>query len=79
MYGALVYDLAPAIQYPTHGGDNQLWTLEPSSGGYVRLVARHSGKALDVAGASLDDGALVIQYTAHGGTNQQWLLREVIP
>ncbi len=79
VYGALIDDLAPAIQYPAHGGTNQQWTLEPVSGGYVRLVARHSGKALDVAGASVDDGALVIQYTPHGGANQQWFFREVTP
>jgi hypothetical protein len=63
------------IQYPWHGGDNQLWTIEPNSDGYVRIVARHSGKVLDVEYASLDDGAEVIQYSSHGGANQQWLLR----
>ena len=60
-----------------HGGDNQVWTLEPASDGYVRIVARHSGKAMDVAFASPDDGARVIQFTPHGGANQQWLLRPV--
>ena len=58
-------------------GDNQLWTLEPASNGYVFIVARHSGKVLDVEYASTDDGARVIQYTTHGGANQQWLLRAV--
>jgi hypothetical protein len=48
-----------------------------ASNGYVRIVARHSGKALDVEFASPDDGARVIQYTVHGGANQQWLLRAV--
>jgi hypothetical protein len=45
---------------------------------YVTIVARHSGKALDVEDASTDDGARVIQYTPHGGANQQWLLRQWI-
>ena len=67
----------PIIQWPVHGGDNQVWTLEPASDGYVRIVARHSGKAMDVEGASVDEGARVIQYTPHGGANQQWLLRKV--
>ena len=53
------------------------WTLEPASNGYVRIVARHSGKAMDVECASTDEGARVIQYTPHGGANQQWLLRPV--
>jgi len=43
----------------------------------VSIVARHSGKALDVEFASPDDGARVIQYTPHGGANQQWLLRRL--
>src|SRR5947208_12263246 len=36
------------------------------------FVAKHSGKCLDVAGASKDDGASVIQWGCHGGPNQQW-------
>lgn len=75
---ALVDDGTPIIQYPSHGGDNQLWTIEPTSDGYVRIVARHTGKLLDVEGASIYDGAQVIQYTGHGGANQQWLRRAVV-
>jgi Ricin-type beta-trefoil lectin domain-like len=41
----------------------------------VSIVARHSGKTMDVEFASPDDGACVIQFTPHGGVNQQWLLR----
>jgi hypothetical protein len=36
------------------------------------LLAAHSGKALDVAGASKDNGARVIQWSANGGNNQRW-------
>jgi hypothetical protein len=79
VYGGFVDDVTPVIQYPWHGGDNQLWTLEPTSNGYVFLVAQHSGKVLDVEYASPDDGARVIQYTLHGGANQQWLLHAVAP
>ena len=68
-------DLASIIQWPVNGGDNQSWTLEPVADGYVRIVARHSGKAMDVESASTGDGARVIQYTPHGNANQQWLLR----
>lgn len=39
---------------------------------YYELRARHSGKCLDVRGASTQNGADVIQYSCHGGTNQQW-------
>jgi hypothetical protein len=55
----------------------EAWTLEPAGDGYVRIVARHSGKAMDVEFASADDGARVIQYTPHSGANQQWLLRQI--
>ncbi|MCH8050498.1 MAG: ricin-type beta-trefoil lectin domain protein [Chloroflexi bacterium] len=34
------------------------------------LVAQHSGKCMDVTGASTQSGANIIQYTCHGGANQ---------
>ena len=34
----------------------------------------HSGQALDVYGALLDDVASIIQWPAHGGDNQAWTL-----
>jgi uncharacterized protein (DUF1800 family) len=43
--------------------------------GSYELVARHSGKCLDVSGISLDDRAPVQQWTCHGGPNQQWTLQ----
>ncbi|GAA3415044.1 RICIN domain-containing protein [Streptosporangium vulgare] len=41
--------------------------------GYVRLVARHSDKCLDVLNAGTADGTQVVQWTCGTGTNQQWL------
>ncbi|MBC8097394.1 MAG: RICIN domain-containing protein, partial [Akkermansiaceae bacterium] len=55
------------------GADNQLWKFE-AVGGNSRIVARHSGKALDVQGASTANGAAVGQFTAGVGANQQWKL-----
>jgi hypothetical protein len=37
-------------------------------------VARHSGKVLDVWGASFDNGANLAQHDYNGGDNQQWRL-----
>lgn len=54
------------------GGANQQWALEPLSDAFVRVRSRHSGKVLDVAGASVEDSASLIQYASHGGPNQQW-------
>ena len=42
---------------------------------YYSIVARHSGKRLDVSGASQSDGAGAIQWPCHGGYNQQWSFR----
>jgi hypothetical protein len=48
--------------------------------GYYTIRARHSGKVLDVAGESMEDGAELIQYQASlpVSGNQSWLL-EVTP
>jgi uncharacterized protein (DUF1800 family) len=47
----------------------------PLLSGNYQLVARHSGKCLDVSGASPDAGAPVIQWECHNGDNQQWSLK----
>jgi hypothetical protein len=41
----------------------------------VRLQSVHSGKCLDVTGASTADGAAVIQYTCHDRANQVFTWR----
>ena len=56
-------------------GLNQRYTVQDLGTGYVRLVARHSGKCLDVNGASTADGAGGIQWSCNGATNQQWTRR----
>jgi hypothetical protein len=47
--------------------------------GYYRLMARHSGKAVVVAGASTADGANVYQwdYNANSTRNDEWELRSI--
>jgi Ricin-type beta-trefoil lectin domain len=42
--------------------------------GPVQLVARHSGKCLDVPESSMSAGTQIVQWGCWGGTNQQWLL-----
>ncbi len=42
--------------------------------GHYRVVAHHSGKGLEVAGASSDAGARIIQWDWHGGDNQRFRL-----
>jgi elongation factor Tu len=42
--------------------------------GYYKLVAKHSGKVLDVAGISSANGAKLHQWDYVGGDNQKWKL-----
>ncbi|GAA4409604.1 RICIN domain-containing protein [Actinokineospora soli] len=44
----------------------------PEPGVAYRLVAAHSGKAVDVSGASAAPGTPLIQWSVHGGLNQQF-------
>ena len=45
--------------------------------GYYRILARHSGKGLNVNGASTADGANVQQWSCRGSYQQQWKLVSV--
>ena len=51
-------------------------TLEQVSG-YYQLIALHSGKCLDVAGASHEDLAPAIQWDCGAGESQQWRFEQV--
>ncbi|MFL6233109.1 MAG: RICIN domain-containing protein [Thermoanaerobaculia bacterium] len=56
---------------------NTLKTIEPSSKAkdtYVSIVNKKSGKCLEVAKGSQDNGARVQQWAYHGADNQIWLL-----
>jgi poly(3-hydroxybutyrate) depolymerase len=53
-------------------GSDPVPPTKPEPGVNYRLVAAHSGKALDVNGASASAGATVIQWSVHGGLNQQF-------
>ena len=46
----------------------------PPPSGYYKVIAKHSGKCLDVAGVSTADGAKVQQWSCTGGNNQRWKL-----
>ena len=55
-------------------GANQQWALENTDSGYFRLIARHSGKCLDVNGGvgATDDGVNIDQWTCGFDYNQQF-------
>jgi hypothetical protein len=79
---------ADVIQGTCWGGTNQQWKFvreddvyeqiayEPVAGGRYRIIARHSGKCLDVANMSIAHGADVVQATCwNPGYNQRWTLK----
>ncbi|WP_330327494.1 RICIN domain-containing protein [Streptomyces pseudovenezuelae] len=63
--------------YPQTALDTAAGTVTGGGGGpYYDLVARHSGKCLDITDNSAADGAVALQYTCNGGLNQQWRLQD---
>jgi oligosaccharide reducing-end xylanase len=56
-------------------GGNVTITSTGSGGlanGTYKLIARHSGKALDAYGANTTNGTQIIQWTYNAGNNQKW-------
>jgi hypothetical protein len=47
------------------------------NGAYGTIRAQHSGKVLDIAQASTDDGAALIQYEWKGTDNQRFAVDDV--
>lgn len=47
-------------------------TGQPIAGQRYAVIAKHSGRSLDVRDVSLSDGALVQQWSYAGGPNQAW-------
>lgn len=77
-------DHAPIIQYSYHGGPNQQWQLVPvdsngDSNGFVKIISRSSGKALDIPWATHRPAEQIQQYTDNGAANQQWSVVPVDP
>jgi hypothetical protein len=71
------YDGAQLIQFPYWGGSNEIFQVNPTSDGYVTINPTNSGKCLDVAEISKDNGALIHQWSCWGGDNQKWTLAPV--
>ncbi|WP_416900984.1 RICIN domain-containing protein [Micromonospora echinospora] len=69
--GATLTQEAPSADTRQHFG------VTDSADGHVRLVNRHSRKALDVWEWSTDNGGRISQFTDLDGWNQQWQLVKV--
>lgn len=55
-------------------GGNMPFINDPTGTDYSKIVAKHSGKLVEVAGAQNGDSANVQQYDDVGGDHQRWLL-----
>ncbi len=51
------------------------WRLQPLADGSTRLVARHSGKVLDLAGCGLANGTALVQWASLDNICQRFTLR----
>jgi hypothetical protein len=58
------------------GATNQQWLPVAVGNGYFKLVARNSGKCLDVPGASTSTGVQLQQYTCNGSAAQSFRLAQ---
>ncbi|WP_440104671.1 RICIN domain-containing protein [Streptosporangium sp. H16] len=67
-------DSAPIQLWSYSGGNNQQWQAVEEPGGFYHFVNRHSGKCLDVPGASTGDSVQLQQYTCNGTTAQSFSL-----
>jgi len=71
-------DGAGAQQYQCHDGENQQWIIADGGTGSLRIIARHSGKVLDVAGEETADGTHVNQWGWQGKPHQEFTIVPVV-
>ncbi|BDR53623.1 hypothetical protein KIM372_15300 [Bombiscardovia nodaiensis] len=65
-------DSAAALIWVPTDAPNQMFHIKPVGDGNYTITSSNSGKALDVAFASLNNGTPIIQYSSNGGINQKW-------
>lgn len=64
-------DRGAVQQWDDHGGANQRWYVDPCGAEMYRLVAKHSGRVLDIAGPG-PAGSQVWQFAWAAADNQRW-------
>jgi hypothetical protein len=72
VHGFAKSDGIEIIQWPYHGGSNQLWSLEKLAEDWFKITSKNSGKCLQVRDASLEENAPVEQGSYSGEPHQQW-------
>lgn len=64
----------PIMQWPYHGGTNQLWLLERLEDRWFKITSQHSGWCLQVRAGSLEEDAPLEQGVFAGKEYQEWSL-----
>lgn len=67
---------AKIIQYPYHGGDNQLFRLEEKENSQYVLRSK-GGRVVDISGRGTADDTPVIIWDDNGGDNQRFVVEPV--
>jgi serine protease len=67
----------PLGQFDNVNWDNQKFRVEQLPGGFVRFIALHSNKCLDVPAFSTTAGTGLQQWDCNGGDNQQFVIEPV--
>ena len=66
---------ANALLYANENHKNQVFNFEYQWDGYYKIIARHSGMALDVYNSEQSSGANVEQYPWKNSDNQKWVVK----
>lgn len=75
--GASTANSAYLQTWAYYGTTNQQFKFKHTAFGGWNMIARNSGKCLDVQYGSTADGARIIQYDCSGGTNQSFNLSQL--
>ena len=70
-------DGAHLHQWDYKGAANQLWLLEADEEGYYKIKSQLSGKCLDIAGISGENGSRLQIWEDVDGDNQKWTFAEI--
>ena len=75
--GASTADAATITQYSSNGCQCQQFRFESAGTGWWRIIARHSGKAVDLWEWNTADGAEYRQWPVSSGYNQQFSVQNI--
>ncbi len=73
--GASVTDRTAVVQWDSTRSPNQRWYLDPCGADMFRIIARHSGRVLDLLGPG-PAGAPIQQFAWAAVDNQRWRVEE---